>query len=325
MKNNGDLLKIGLAQMTPVWLDKKATLEKMNEFATQAGEAECNLVVFGEAVLPGYPLWLEFTNGAAFNSPLQKKIFSHYVTQSVCIEEGDLDILCETARNHKLAIYAGCIERPLDRGGHSLYCSLVFISNTGKIESVHRKLMPTYDERLVWSVGDGHGLTCHRLGNFTIGGLNCWENWMPLARMSLYAQGEDLHVAVWPGSYRNTHDITMFMAREGRSFVVSVGVPVKKSDIPSNLPFYDEIIHTMPEILTDGGSCVAGPDGRWIVEPVIEKEGLFTCVIDHDLVRQERQNFDPAGHYSRPDVLHLTLNKSRQHNLLIRDNPNPSF
>ena len=318
MKNT-DFLKIGLAQIAPVWLDKTKTLAKIMEFMLMAAHEKCDLVVFGEALLPGYPFWIEHTNGASFNSPLQKHIFSHYISQSVCIEAGDLKQVCEIAAQNKLSVYLGCIEKPVERGGHSLYCSLVFINGEGKIRSVHRKLMPTYDERLVWSIGDGNGLTCHKMGSFTVGGLNCWENWMPLPRAALHAQGEDLHVAVWPGSYRNTHDITLFMARESRSFVVSVGALMKKTNVPHILPFYNEIIDYLPGEMTDGGSCMAGPDGKWILEPIVGEEGLFTQIIDHDQVRQERQNFDLSGHYSRPDVLQLHLNCSRQSPLTLID------
>ena len=151
-------------------------------------------MVFGEALVPGYPFWLEFTDGARFNSPLQKAIFAEYAAQAVQPQAGHLDVLCETAAERHIAIYLGCVERAADRGAHSLYCSLVFIDSGGEIRSVHRKLMPTYEERLVWAAGDGHGLRTHPLRAFRVGGLSCWDNWMPMARVALYAQGENLHV-----------------------------------------------------------------------------------------------------------------------------------
>ena len=137
------------------------------------------------------------------------------------LEAGHLDAVCTAARTHDLTVVLGIVERAPDRGGHTLYCSVVTIRHDGSIGSVHRKLMPTYEERLCWGPGDGHGLRVHELGAFTLGSLNCWENWLPLARTALYAQGEDLHVAIWPGSRRNTEDITRFIAQEARSFVVS--------------------------------------------------------------------------------------------------------
>jgi nitrilase len=228
-------------------------------------------------------------------------------------------MLCEAAKQNQVAAYVGIIERAKNRGGHSLYCSLVYINKQGEIKSVHRKLQPTYEERLTWSQGDGHGLQVHPLKEFTVGGLNCWENWMPLARASLYGMGEDLHVAVWPGSMRNTADISQFIAKEARSFVVSVGGLMSVKDFPADAPYRDEIIKDALDPLTDGGSCIVGPDGNWVVEPVVGKEGLFTASIDFNRVLEERQNLDVAGHYSRPDVTCLTVNRERQTTLKTID------
>jgi nitrilase len=135
---------------------------------------------------------------------------------------------------------------------------------------------------------------------------------MPLARTALYAQGEDLHVAVWPGSRRNTIDITRFIALESRSFVASVSSLMRRDDLPSGLPNIDAIISNSPEFLADGGSCIAGPDGEWLIEPFCNEEKLLIASIDHARVREERQNFDPVGHYSRPDVFKLRVKRKRQ-------------
>lgn len=305
-------LKIGMAQIAPVCLDKAKTLDKIKEMIAQAAKASCELLVFGEGLLPGYPFWLSLSDGAAFNSQIQKEIHAHYMRNAVQIEAGDLDDLCRLAKQHQLAIYLGIIERPQDRGGHSLYCSLVYIDAMGQIQSVHRKLRPTYEERLAWSAGDGHGLRVHPLKSFTVGGLNCWENWMPLARTALYAQGENLHIAVWPGAERNTHDITPFIAKESRSFVVSVSSLMRKEDFAEDTPHLDKILANAPDVLADGGSCIAGPDGEWVVAPVVGKEGLIVATIDYNRVLEERQNFDNVGHYSRPDVTRLQVNRERQ-------------
>lgn len=311
-------LKIAMAQIAPVWLNKKATLGKIDNAIKEAASENCELIVFGEALLPGYPFWLALTGGAEWNTEQNKKLHAHYVNNSVNIENGDLDTLCNQAQAHSIAIYVGIIERPLDRGGHSIYASLVYINAQGIIESVHRKLQPTYDERLTWAPGDGHGLKVHPLKAFTVGGLNCWENWMPLPRAALYGQGENLHIAVWPGSDHNTKDITRFIARESRSFVVSVSALMRRSDFPETTPYIEEILKTAPDWLTNGGSCIAGPDGEWIIEPVIEKEGLIIETIDFNRVLEERQNFDPVGHYSRPDVTKLIVNTARQSTVEIK-------
>ncbi len=305
-------LRIALAQIAPVWLDRDATLSKVIDWIAQASSAEADLVVFGEALVPGYPFWVERTGGAEFESPLQKSLFAHYVSQGVCIEDGDLDAVCAAAREQKIAVYLGVMERAAGRGRHSLYCSLVYIDRAGSIGSVHRKLMPTHEERLVWAIGDGHGLRTHRLGAFTVGGLNCWENWLPLPRAALYAQGEDLHIAVWPGSLRNTGEITRFIARESRSYVVSVSGLMRREHIGPSLPHADQLLETADDVMTDGGSCVAGPDGEWLLEPVTGTEALEIVEIDHVRVLEERHSLDVAGHYSRPDVTRLIVNRKRQ-------------
>lgn len=305
------ILKVALAQIAPVWLDKFATLSLVQNKIKEAAQQGCELIIFGEGLVPGYPWWLSITHASAWDNRIQKEIHAHYARNSVQIEKGDLHEIQALAKTHRVAVYLGIIERPQDRGGHSLYCSLVYINPEGEICSVHRKLQPTYEERLTWSPGDGNGLQVHSLKEFTVGGLNCWENWMPLARTALYGLGENLHIAVWPGAVRNTENITRMIAQESRSFVISVSNLMRKSDFPSSTPHLDYILENCPELLANGGSCIAGPDGKWILEPVADQEGLLIQTLDFNRVLEERQNFDPVGHYSRPDVLKLGVNRER--------------
>jgi len=312
-------LKIAMAQISPVLLNKDETLKKVAHSISEAGEKGCELIVFGEALVPGYPFWLALTGGAEWNTKVNKELYAKYVRNSIQIEAGELDAICELAKQNKMAVYLGIMERAKNRGGHSIYASLVYINQEGEIKSVHRKLQPTYDERLTWSPGDGNGLQVHSLKQFTIGGLNCWENWMPLPRTALYGLGENLHIAVWPGSDHNTKDITRFIARESRSFVVSVSSLMTKKLFPKTTPYLDKILENCPDVLANGGSCIAGPDGEWIVEPVLHKEGLIIQEIDFNRVYEERQNFDSVGHYSRPDVTKLTVNRKRQSTVEFND------
>ncbi len=312
-------LTVALAQIAPAWLDRAATIDKIVHWIGMAAGEGASLVVFGEALLPGYPFWVERTDGARFESALQKRLYAHYASQAIVVERGDLEPLKAACSTHGIACYVGTIERAADRGGHSLYCSMVYIDASGSIRSVHRKLQPTYEERLVWAIGDGHGLRTHALGAFTVGGLNCWENWLPLARASLYGQGEDLHVAIWPGNVRNTEDITRFIAREARSYVVSVSGLMRAEDIGDELPEADRLRETADALMADGGSCVAGPDGEWVLEPVVGDEQLSIVEIDHDRVLEERQNLDVVGHYSRPDVTRLVVDRSRQSTVAFDD------
>ncbi len=316
---SSNLLKVAMAQISPVWLDKEKTIEKIEQSIVAASKQHCELIVFGEALLPGYPFWLALTGGAEWDTKFNKELHAHYTRNAIQIEAGELDTICDLAKTHKIAIYLGIIERAKNRGGHSLYCSLVYVNQNGEIKSVHRKLQPTYDERLTWAPGDGNGLRVHELKEFTVGGLNCWENWMPLPRTALYGLGENLHIAVWPGSDHNTKDITRFIARESRSFVISVSSLMTREDFPKDTPHIEQILAKAPKILANGGSCIAGPDGEWIIAPVLQKEGLITHTIDFNRVYEERQNFDAVGHYSRPDVTKLMVNRERQQIIEVKD------
>ncbi|MEO1658532.1 MAG: carbon-nitrogen hydrolase family protein [Pseudomonadota bacterium] len=313
-----DALTVALGQITPVFLDRAATADKIAETVARAADEGADLIGFGEGLLPGYPFWVEKTDGARFESAAQKEWYAYYLDQGVVIERGDLKPIQDIAKARKIAVYVGTMERAPDRGGHTLYCSLIYINRDGEVRSAHRKLQPTYEERLVWGQGDGHGLRVHPLGPFTAGGLNCWENWLPLARASLYGQGEDLHMAVWPGGPQNTEQITPFIAKEGRSFALSVSSVMRADDMALDLPSAAEIRQS-GGWLARGGSCIAGPDGTFLIPPVNEKEALLVATIDHAAVRRERQNMDPVGHYSRPDVLELHVNRRRQSTVTFND------
>lgn len=305
-------LNICLAQLAPSWLDKQKGIKKIENAILESAENGAHIIAFPEAYLPGYPFWLDLTHASKFNSEIQKEIFAHYLNEAVCIENGDLQSILDQCAKSNIACILGIIEAPKDRAGHSLYCSAVYINNKGEIQNVHRKLVPTYEERLVWGNGDGHGLKCFQMENFTIGVLNCWENWMPLARTSLYAQGENVHFALWPGNLRNTELITPFIAQESRSYSIAVSAIMRKSDINNDIPHPELIKMEAPDMIANGGSCVSNPDGSWLLEPQVNEENLYIVQIDLEEIRKERQNFDPSGHYSRPDVFSLSLNTERQ-------------
>ncbi len=332
-------MRVCIAQIAPVFLDKRRTLEKVVAAIDEAGKHGASLVAFGETLVPAYPHWLSRTDAARFNASDQKELHALYLDQSVVISEdtgnsGDLDDVRRVAGKHNITVVLGVAERAMDRAGHTVYCSRVVIGlepslkpgvkpgvmpgmkpgmeeAPARVLSVHRKLMPTYEERLSWGIGDGAGLVAHPVGQLTLGALNCWENWMPLVRAALYAQGVNLHVALWPGCVRNTIDITRFIAMESRSFVLSASSLLREQDIPAGVPFRERMV-TPGELISDGGSCIAGPDGQWIVPPVSNEERLIYADVSLDAVRRERQNFDPSGHYARPDVFELRVDRRRQ-------------
>ncbi|MEM1184416.1 MAG: carbon-nitrogen hydrolase family protein [Planctomycetota bacterium] len=307
---------IAAAQIAPVLLDREATLQRAVDAVAQAADAGCRLVAFGECFCPGYPVWTERTEGARFDSPLQKSYHALYLQQAVDIEAGDLTPVQTIAAERSITVVIGVAERPRDRGGHTLFATAVTVAPDGSIASAHRKLMPTYEERLSWGPGDAAGLVVHRfdtLAPFTLGSLNCWENWMPLPRAALHAQGEDLHVAIWPGRDANTQDITRFVAREGRSYVLSASARLAPDDIPADFLERDRVISGLDEdgLFHNGGSAIAGPDGEWVTPPDTTTNGLVFGEIDHVRVLEERQNFDPSGHYARPELLRLKVDRRR--------------
>lgn len=305
------MMKVALAQIAPVLLDRERTLDKVVEALHRASDAGAELVAFGETLVPGYPIWLERADGARFDSDRQKDLHARYVDQAVDLGSTHLDRVREAARALEIYVVLGVAERDLQRG-RSLFASAISIGPDGRLLSAHRKLMPTYEERLAWSIGDAQGLEAHPHGPFRVGALNCWENWMPLARAALHARGETLHIALWPGNPRNTEPVTRFLAREGRSFVLSVSSVLRGRDVPKDLPHRAAVVSDDEEVILAGGSCVAGPEGDWILEPRgAGEEQLFFAELDPVRIDRERQNFDPAGHYARPELLELRVRRER--------------
>ena len=307
-------MRIAAAQVHPAWLDTPRTTAIVTDWIGRAADEGVELLAFGETFLGGYPLWISFTDGARFDNADQKRAFAAYLDAAVDIDGPEVATVVEAVRDRGVFTYLGTAERGTGPGRGTVYCTLLAIDPELGVLSAHRKLMPTFEERLAWGIGDGHGLRVHDgPGGTKVGGLNCWENWMPLARTSMYAGGEDLHVAVWPGGVGQTRDITRFIAREGRVFVLSAGSLHSAADIPDSFPLAEGVRAALGTggDYEDGGSCIAGPDGNWIVEPVADTEQLVCADIDLARIREERQNFDPTGHYSRPDVLHLKVNRRR--------------
>jgi len=310
--SEGTSVRIAAAQARAVWLDPAATTRKVLTWLEDASAQQVDLVAFPETFLSGYPFWLELTGGARFDDPAQKQAYAAYLDAAVVIDGPELTLVVEAARDLGIFVYLGVTERGRDSGSGTVFCTLVAIDPTVGVVSSHRKLMPTHEERLVWGIGDGHGLRTHQAGGARVGGLNCWENWMPQARHALYAGGEDLHVSVWPGNPRNTADITRFVAIEGRVWSLAVCGLLSLRDVPSGFPLRAELEEVGVEDYCRGGSAVAGPDGRWLVEPVVGEERLVVADIDLEAVRAERQNFDPTGHYGRPDVFAVTVDRRRR-------------
>ena len=233
-----------------------------------------------------------------------------YLDAALSVDGPEMEAICKQAAELDLFTYLGFIEPALSGG--TVYCSLAAIHPAQGILSVHRKLKPTYHERMAWCQGDGHGLRVHQGREFKVGGINCYENWMPLTRYTLYAQGEQLHVAAWPGRPDLTQDITRFIAMEGRVYVVSASGVLHARDIPDTFPLRKKLAETIDEDgFWTGGSMVAGPDGTVIAGPIPDEETILYADLDVKQVMGARTHLDPAGHYGRFDVFTLHVNKKR--------------
>ncbi|QIS12819.1 carbon-nitrogen hydrolase family protein [Nocardia arthritidis] len=301
-------MRIAAAQARPAWLDSTAGTKLVIEWLTRAAGQGVELVAFPETFLSGYPIWLAPLDGARFDDPVQKAAYAYYLDAAVELDGPQLATIRAAVGDLGVFCYLGITERV--RG--TVYCTLVAIDPVRGVVGAHRKLMPTYEERLVWGIGDGNGLRAHDFGGFRVSGLSCWENWMPQARHALYADGATLHISTWPGSVRNTRDITRFVALEGRVYSLAASAVLEYADVPTDFPLRAELLALVEPAGYDGGSAIAGPDGRWLVEPVVGAEQLVVADIDPAEVARERQNFDPAGHYSRPDVFTVTVDRRRR-------------
>ena len=301
-------LRVAALQAAPVWMNREATLALVVEKIREAGAAGARLVAFPETFVPGYPAWVDITNTSAWEDADQQAAYAWYLDQAVDVDGEEFGEVVSACREAGVFAYVGIAELSRSRG--SIYCSLVAIDPEQGVAGVHRKLKPTFGERLVWADGDGNGLLAHQHDGVRVSGLNCWENWMPLTRAAMYAQGPDVHVASWPGASRLTRDISRFIAIEGRVFVVSVGGLCRAADIPKGFPL-EAALRKQGEVYYNGGTTIVAPGGDVLVAPVEDDEKLIYAELDMELVRRARQNFDAAGHYSRPDVLRLEVERRR--------------
>ena len=300
-------MRVAAVQDSPVYLNRTATLDLVKDRISVAGEGNADLIAVPEVFVSGYPVWIDVTDASAWEKHDQQEAFARYLEQAVDLDSSEFLEVVETVKSSGAFTYLGVVERATSGG--SVYCSLVAIDPTEGIVSVHRKLKPTYGERLVWADGDGAGLVAHDHKGVRLTGLNCWENWMPLARTALYETGTQIHIAAWPGSVGLTEDITRFIAKEGRLFVISVGAIYDATMIPDDFPLRNQL--GVDDKYHNGGTCIAGPDGKWIVEPNHGEKGIIWADLDVSEVSRQRQYFDPTGHYSRPDVLRLHVTRER--------------
>ncbi len=295
--------KAAAAQAAPAFLNLEASVEIACRWIAEAGRQGVQLLVFPETWLPGYPIWLDLSPGAAlWDYPPGKAIFRRLYENSPTIPSAVTDRLSTAAAEAGLVLVMGLHER----AGGTLYNSLVYFGDDGRLLGVHRKLVPTYTERLIWGQGDGSGLVAVDTPYGAVGGLVCWEHWMPLARQALHQKNEVVHAAVWP-SVKDTHLLaSRSYAFEGRCFVIAAGSVLRREHLPQGFALLDEMPGDGPWMT--GGSAIIGPDASFVIGPVDDQEQLVVGHIDPGRITEEKLTLDVCGHYARPDVFKFEIN-----------------
>jgi predicted amidohydrolase len=300
------VVRAAAVQHAPVFLDRDATVEKAVALIGEAAAAGAALVAFPETWVPCYPLWV--FGGTGWEDPRGKEAYARLLENSVLVGDEATDRLCRAAARHGVHVVIGINELAPGSQG-TIYNSLLTISANGVVLGVHRKLVPTHAERIVWGAGDGSTLHVYDTELGRLGGLICWEHWMPLTRFAMHAKGEQIHVAAWPEVPEIHHLASRHYAFEGRCFVVCAGTYLTVDMVPEELreAALGGGIGDDASVLLPGGSGIIGPDGSWVAGPAGNEETIVYGDMDLGRIPQEFGTLDAAGHYNRPDVFHLTV------------------
>lgn len=311
-------LRIAAVQAAPVWMERDATIAKVCRLVEEAARGGASVVAFSETFVPGYPWWASVDRLDLARLDVVTRRQAIYLRNGVDLGRGDLDPVVETAGRTGCFVVLGVAE--LAPTGGSVYCSLVMIDPARGIVGVHRKLKPTFTERAVWADGDAHGLHVHAFADWRIGGLNCWENWLPLPKFALYGEGEQLHVATWPGGRAMARDATRLVAMEGGVFAVGVCGLFAPALVPDAFPEAGALRDAIAGLdLGDGGTLVVDPDGEVIAEAKRHAEEILFAELDRDRTLAARALRDPGGHYHRPDLFSLRIDRRRLRAIEERD------
>lgn len=301
--------KIAAAQLTPVFLNKVKTVEKACDAIQEAGENGAEVIVFPEAFISGYPDWVWLipnSKGAQLN-----ELYIQLVDNAISIPDNATDKLCKAAKSASINVVMGMHERNTEHSNASLYNSLLFISDEGSILGKHRKLIPTGGERLIWAQGDGTTLKSYQTSAGKIGGLICWENFMPLARNAMYEAGTQILASPTWDKSPNWLQSMQHIAREGGLFVISSCMTLKMDDIPDSYEF-KQLYPEGREWINTGNSVIIGPNGKVLAGPLEAEEGIIYADIDLNQIIAAKRMFDAVGHYARPDVFNFGLKKGRE-------------
>jgi predicted amidohydrolase len=311
-----NIVKVGIGQFSSVHLNLSESLQKLESIVADAAQQGVKLLVVGETWLSGYPSWLDHcSNVSQWDGKEMKAAYLQFYDSSVDLKGKDFDRVCKMAKSNRVTLCIGLNEKVKSGPGNgTIYNSLVVIDQHGKLLNHHRKLMPTYTEKMLYGLGDGNGLKAVDTEVGRVGASICWEHWMPLTRQALQDSGEHIHIALWP----KVHDMHQVASRqyafEGRCFVLAAGQMLKASDFPKSLEQPNYLKSDPDQWTLNGGSCIIAPNGKYLVEPIFDKEELITCELDLDETIKERMTLDTSGHYQRRDVFEFKVDHSRVDN-----------
>jgi nitrilase len=297
-------VRVACVQAEPIILDRDATVEKLVRLTADAATEGASLVVFPETFVCVYPSSVWAKALAGWGDGRAKRAYALMAEQAVSVPGDAVDRIGEAAREHGVWIVTGVAEVDPERPG-TLYNTLLYHAPDGRLAQRHRKLVPTNHERMVWGQGDGGGLRAIPTALGRIGGLICWENYMPLARFALYESGVEIYIASTADDAETWQSTLVHIARESRAFVVAPSHFQRAASYPEDFPLRAELEGL--DVIGRGGSAILAPDGSYLAGPLYDQEGVLYAELDPALLRAERQRFDPAGHSHRPDVLRLKV------------------
>jgi nitrilase len=303
MSNEFATVKAAVIQAAPVLFDREATVAKTCALIAQAGKMGADLILFPEAFIPAYPRGLSFGMVVGSRTNEGRQTWQRYFANAVDIPSTATERIGEAAQAANAYVVIGVIERD----GGTLYCTMLYFGRDGRLLGKHRKLKPTGSERLIWGEGDGSTLTVIDTEFGKVGGLICWENYMPLARMAMYNQGVQIYLAPTADSRDSWQATMQHIALEGRCFVLGCNQFVTKSMYPSDLVGIEEL-GSQPEVMCRGGTVIVSPLGQILAGPLYGEEGILCADLDMGEVARSKLDFDVVGHYARPDVFQLTVN-----------------
>ncbi|MGD8256762.1 MAG: carbon-nitrogen hydrolase family protein [Desulfobacterales bacterium] len=315
MSTHTQSLTVAVIQAAPILFNREGTVEKTCDLVQKASEKGAKLILLPEAFIPAYPRGLSFGTVVGNRSPAGRQLWLRYWENAVEVPGPATEILAEAARRAKVYLAIGIIERDTQFSSGTLFCTLLYFGPDGQILGKHRKLKPTAAERLIWGEGDGSTLTVIDTEFGKIGGLICWENYMPLARMVMYNKGVNLYLAPTADA-RDTWQATLrHIACEGRCFVLGCNQFVTKDMYPSNLEGLHEL-EDQPDVMCRGGSVIISPLGEIISGPLYGQEGMLLADLDLKEIVRSKFDFDVIGHYARPDIFRLVVNENPIHSVV---------